>query len=240
MQHAPWAEAVDAIARQPAYGGLELRPQLGLVPLGLDPHSGLWEFGHFGASGHIAKRDQETGKLRVDAETGLVFVLLPGGEFLFGAQSEDPEGPQYDASARPHEGPLEHVVLAPFFLSKFEMTQAQWTRVAGTNPSYWADGDSFGGRSIARLEAAGEYIDETGFDFEFASSAYPRTRISYDTDNDGRIDLVFSDEDHDEIPETQLTLIDDVWEIGPIDAEAVNPEHFEDSKLRKRFKVLAP
>jgi formylglycine-generating enzyme required for sulfatase activity len=75
---------------------------------------------------------------------GLVFVLLPGGDFLFGAQANDPTGLHYDPSARSHEGPPEPVRLAPFFLSKFEMTQAQWTRVTGRNPSYWADGDRIG------------------------------------------------------------------------------------------------
>lgn len=101
------------------------------------------------------------------------------------------------------------------------------------------DGDSYEGKSVKQIEQSGMYFDETGFDYEFASSAHPKTRISYDTDNDGNTDLVFSDEDHDEIPETQLTLIDGVWEISRIEEDAVDPDHFEQAKLKSRFKVLA-
>ena len=42
-----WAEAVASIqdeAACPMYGGLKLTPQRGLLPIGRDPRSGLWEF----------------------------------------------------------------------------------------------------------------------------------------------------------------------------------------------------
>jgi hypothetical protein len=39
-------QATAAIAASPKYGGLKLEPQLGLLPIGLDPESGLWEFAH--------------------------------------------------------------------------------------------------------------------------------------------------------------------------------------------------
>jgi formylglycine-generating enzyme required for sulfatase activity len=34
------------------------------------------------------------------------------------------------------------VTLTPFFLSKYEMTQGQWSRFVGSNPSYFAPGQS--------------------------------------------------------------------------------------------------
>src|SRR5690606_29994467 len=55
-------------------------------------------------------------------ETGLVFVLIPDGAFRMGGPGED-------------EGPEHEVALAPFFLSKYEMTSGQWLRFTGANPS---------------------------------------------------------------------------------------------------------
>jgi len=44
-----WRAAIRSIAdvdECPQYAGLELSPQVGLVPLHRDPESGLWEFWH--------------------------------------------------------------------------------------------------------------------------------------------------------------------------------------------------
>jgi formylglycine-generating enzyme required for sulfatase activity len=129
-----WAAATAAIAAHPRYGGLQLRPQLGLVPLGADPASGLWEFGHL-QTGEPAKRRAD-GSLELLEASGLVFVLLPGGTFAMGAQRDDPNGPNHDPQALPVEGPVHTVTLSPFFLSKYEMTQAQWLHCTGVNPSH--------------------------------------------------------------------------------------------------------
>ena len=100
------------------------------------------------------------------------------------------------------------------------------------------DGDSYGGRSIKQLEQMGARIDISGFDYEFVASAYPRVRISYDTNNDGVFDLVFSDEDHDGIPDTRIAFVDGEWTLAPIDSEPVNPRHFIAPRLQKRFAAL--
>ena len=118
-----------------AYPGLELTPQFGLVPIGPDPDSGLWEFAHL-ETGVPAVRGPD-GKLVVKEESGLVLVLLPGGTFRMGAQRTDPGGPNYDPQARDNESPVHAVTLSAFFLSKYEMTQAQWERFVGRNPSYF-------------------------------------------------------------------------------------------------------
>lgn len=128
-----WKEAIDAIATEPLYGGLEIAAQPGLVPLGPDPGSRLWEF-WLVDSGERPKRDRASGSIDLDDESGLVFVLLPGGRYLFGAQSASALQPQFDKLALPDDDPTT-VELAPFFLSKYEMTQAQWLRVTGANPS---------------------------------------------------------------------------------------------------------
>jgi serine/threonine protein kinase/formylglycine-generating enzyme required for sulfatase activity len=131
-----WAKALPAI--RAAYPGLALTPQVGLLPIGPDPESKLWEFAHL-ETGEPAVRGAD-GKLVLTEETGLVFVLLPGGTFRMGAQKSDPSGPNHDPQAASDEGPVHEVTLSAFFLSKYEMTQGQWERFAGRNPSYYRPG----------------------------------------------------------------------------------------------------
>jgi serine/threonine protein kinase/formylglycine-generating enzyme required for sulfatase activity len=125
-----WAAAREAIptARadldgdgvlEEAYPGLDLAPQPGLLPLGPDPDSGLWEFAHI-MTGDPPERDA-SGALVLTEDTGVVLVLIPGGTFLMGA----------DGGA----GPRHEVTLSPYFISKHEMTQGQWKRLTGDNPS---------------------------------------------------------------------------------------------------------
>ena len=138
-----WDQAMVSIAdvaNSPMYHGLKLQPQLGLVPIGKDPISGLWEFAHL-QTGAIPARDRKNGRLLVTDDSGIVFVLIPGGVFLMGAQANSPTEPNYD----PHggrsdelEAPIHRVTLCPFFLSKYEMTQGQWQRFTGRNPSHWS------------------------------------------------------------------------------------------------------
>ncbi len=135
-----WEEAVASIADPavcPLYGGLRIVPQLGLLPLGRDPASGLWEFAHL-RSGAPAQPGAD-GALVLAEETGIVLVLLPGGAFRMGAQVPDAQhplgSPNVDPQAYPGEGPVLELSLEPYFLGRFEVTQAQWERVTGENPS---------------------------------------------------------------------------------------------------------
>ncbi len=131
-----WAEAIASIAdpaRCPLYAGLTLSPQLGLLPIGRDPRTGLWEFAHL-KTGEPAERGAN-GVLARGEALGLVLVLVPGGTFVMGAQREDPGAPNFDPYAEPSEAPPHAVTLDPYFLSKYEMTQAQWLRFCGANPS---------------------------------------------------------------------------------------------------------
>jgi formylglycine-generating enzyme required for sulfatase activity len=144
-----WAATIGAIAdqeRSPQYGGLSLDPQVGLIPIGRDPRSGLLEFAHL-QTGEPAVRNTQTGKLTLTAETGLVFVLIPGGAFDMGAEPPSDEKPigfpnvdPFTSSERP-EHPVHRVELGPFFISKYEMTQGQWLRITGENPSSNAPSD---------------------------------------------------------------------------------------------------
>ncbi len=128
---ARWQAAAAAIADRevcPLYGGLTLAPQIGLLPLGRDPDSGLWEF-LLEPNGSEPPRDAD-GHLVPEAAAGIVFVLVPGGAFV----------PRYIPVV---DRPLEHFeeverpprTLEPCFLSKWELTQAQWRRLCGEEPS---------------------------------------------------------------------------------------------------------
>jgi formylglycine-generating enzyme required for sulfatase activity len=133
---AKWHEAIASIAHpteSPLYAGLKVTPQIGLIPIGRNSQSGLWEFLHLqtcGPGAHpIPERDEQTGHLRLTDSVGLVFVLIPGGAFRMGGERI------VDPNARDDEGPPRDVALDPFFISKYEMTQAQWRRFNGGTAS---------------------------------------------------------------------------------------------------------
>ncbi len=144
---AKWAEAIANVEQLEVYGGMQLSPQIGLLPLRRDPESGLWEFWHIqtGAKPEPNPDPQAVNSWILTGDTGLIFVLLPGGTFWMGAQNDDPEGQNYDPQARSNESPVHEITLGAFFISKYEMTQAQWQRFTGSNPSLygpswsWAD-----------------------------------------------------------------------------------------------------
>ena len=137
-----WAEACAAVASSPRYGGLTLRPQLGLLPRGEDPASGLWEFLD------LATCDSE-------GADGVVLVLLPGGPFEMGAVRPDAErpvgAPRVDPLAFTGESPLVAVELEPFLIAKHELTQAQWRRLAGSNPSVFTAAEDAPLRPVERV-----------------------------------------------------------------------------------------
>ncbi len=131
---AAWADAIAAIADpavSPAYNGLRITPQAGLLPIGQDPQSKLWEFWHM-PSGARPERDPKTGKYAMDENSGVILVLVPGGHALLGTSSEELWREMFP---RNEINPAREVDLRPFFASKFEFTQGQWKRVTGTNPS---------------------------------------------------------------------------------------------------------
>lgn len=64
---------------------------------------------------------------------GIEFVLIPAGTFLMGQDSA--------SGGFPDEGPVHACRISrPFYISRHEITQAQWEVVMGTNPSYYKNG----------------------------------------------------------------------------------------------------
>lgn len=141
-----WDEARRYVKTHPPYRDLARRgfaEQVGLVPLGRDRDSGLLEFLHLAThSGPMPTRD-DAGRLVRQERTGVVLVLLPGGETRRGAQSRDPGEAYYDPTASQRESPVHPVVLSPFFLSKYELTQGQWMNLTSRNPSELQPGNFY-------------------------------------------------------------------------------------------------
>lgn len=147
-QKEAWTAAAARIEKAAPYHGLKIKPQLGLVPLGPDPESGLEEFAHL-ASGAVARRAGNA-SVRLAMGDGVVLVLIPGGTARIGA-TRGPAGPHSDPSAKAIERPVHTVLLDPFFFSKFEMTQDQWAHSNDSNPSAYPPGKEAGGNTMTGL-----------------------------------------------------------------------------------------
>lgn len=143
-----WSAAIDAIASHPSYGGMKLAPQWGLVPLGQDPQSTLWEFGVV-AAGELPARD-DAGRLELDEASCAVLVLVPPAVARVGAQNSDANAPHFDPDAQPAEGPVREVRLAPYFIGKHELTQAQWRTLFQRTPSGYGPGWKFGAQTTTK------------------------------------------------------------------------------------------
>ncbi|MCB9532571.1 MAG: formylglycine-generating enzyme family protein [Myxococcales bacterium] len=82
--------------------------------------------------------------------SGLEFVLVPGGTYEMGSQ---PGSPGHSSD----EGPAHEVTIAPMLVARTEVTQGQWTRAMGSNPSY------FGGLGDDRPVEHVSWDDAHGF-----------------------------------------------------------------------------
>ena len=154
-----WEAAIDGIRSHGEYG-VPLEPQTGLLPVGPDPETGLWEFVVFQTAGETFRREWESGSLELeslrprerggvlrpqDVDGAMVLVLIPGGSFVMGAQKHDPALLHYDPEVGPDEWPRyegqplspQEVRLEPFLLSKYEMTREQWQRATDQAPSHF-------------------------------------------------------------------------------------------------------
>ncbi|MCA8973642.1 MAG: SUMF1/EgtB/PvdO family nonheme iron enzyme [Planctomycetes bacterium] len=144
-----WDDVRRQIRASATYAGqdIELRDEdvFGLVPIGVNPVTGCFEFYHL-RSACEASRDPATlpiptiapdGSVGMDGATGIVFVLIPGGTFTMGAQSGEPAAPNHDEDANGDEEPPHEVTVQPFFLSRFEATRGQWQRMFDIDPSYY-------------------------------------------------------------------------------------------------------
>ena len=132
----------DGVTASQGYRGLQLLPQPGLVPLGMDPSSKLWEFLDLQShptNAPIPRRGDDD-RLQLPPGCGVVFVLLPPGEFWMGSYRGEPGMPQNDPQAGDDELPANPVMLEAFFLARTELTNEQWVTLnGGDSPARFTD-----------------------------------------------------------------------------------------------------
>jgi formylglycine-generating enzyme required for sulfatase activity len=133
------AKADDVVASK-LYAGISIPlpddEVIGLVPIGMNPKTKLWEFydlrsawnGKQPTSEIEIPRHKENGSIEVQDSTGIVLVLLPGGRVTLGSQQDDAGAPFYDRKREKDEA-LHEVTLSPFLLARHELTQGQWARL---------------------------------------------------------------------------------------------------------------
>jgi formylglycine-generating enzyme required for sulfatase activity len=98
------------------------------------------------ASKIVARNQREAFAFREPLENGieLEMVAIPSGKFTMGGSEEDPDskhrgtltmgGSRGDLDNKDREYPQHEVILQPFYISRYPITQSQWRAVATYSP----------------------------------------------------------------------------------------------------------
>jgi formylglycine-generating enzyme required for sulfatase activity len=71
-----------------------------------------------------------------DPTTGMEFVWVEGGTYKMGCGS-------WAGDCKPNESPEHEVTVSGFWIGKYTITQGQWQKVMGSNPSHFQKGDNY-------------------------------------------------------------------------------------------------
>ena len=80
-----------------------------------------------------------------DNGTGIEMLLVPAGTFTMGCSASTEHGCGSD------ESPTHQVTLSPFYIGRYEVTQAQWTAKMVSNPSYFSGSSDSPSRPVEQV-----------------------------------------------------------------------------------------
>jgi formylglycine-generating enzyme required for sulfatase activity len=131
----------------------------------------------------------------IHEKTGIEMVFIPAGEFMMGS-------PDNEKGRFANEGPQHKVkITKPFYMGKYEVTQAQWQRVMGNNPSMFKDSDKLPVeqvswddcqefvKKVSAIMGQGACRLPTEAEWEYACRTGTTTRF-YSGDGDGSLDRI--------------------------------------------------
>ena len=108
-------------------------------------------------------------------------VLIPAGTFLMGS-------PESEAERRDEETQHQVTISRPFYMGKYEVTQAEWEAVMGSNPS-WFQGTNLPVEWVSWYDAI-EYCNKLS-EKEGLTSAYTIDKERSDLNNEIDYDVIF-------------------------------------------------
>ena len=102
-----------------------------------------------------------------DPTTGMEFVWVEGGTYLMGCGS-------WAGGCRANETPEHEVALSGFWIGKYSVTQGQWQKIMGNNPSGFNKGDNYPVETVS-WEDAKDFIrklnEKSGYTFRLPTEA---------------------------------------------------------------------
>jgi len=108
---------------------------LGMVLVIVSLASGYWVYANFASDPDQSLSPTQTLSSSFTNSNSMELVLIPAGEFDMGS-------PVNDANRETNEGPVHHVKIPnAFYMGKYEVTQKQWRKVMGNNPSEFKGDD---------------------------------------------------------------------------------------------------
>jgi len=163
----------------------------------------------------VEGRDETTGlwKEIVHKKSGIHLRLIPAGEFDMGS----PDAEQYRFI---DEGPVHRAKISnPFYMGKYEVTQAQWKVIMGNNPSNW-QGDNLPVEEVT-WDDAQEFMQKAGDGFrlpteaewEYACRAGSKVRWSFGDDQEKLGDNAWFDGNSDHKTHEVGTKGPNAWKL---------------------------